>query len=71
MRLAYLHLTPPPSPSSSADKHLELIARLMGGFNAALDAYRALKAWLLSQGALALAVAVLLLALLLRWLGWL
>lgn len=70
---------PPVAPDSShgcapttlpADKHLELIARLMGWANAALDFYRRAKAWVLSQGALTLAVLVLLIALLLRWLGW-
>lgn len=54
-----------------ADKHLELMARLMGWVNAAIDMYRRTKAWVLSQGALALAILVLIVALLLRWLGWL
>ena len=53
-----------------ADKHLELIARLMGWVNGALDTYRRAKAWALSQGALMLALLVLVVALLLRWLGW-
>lgn len=39
--------------------------------NAVLDAFRRAKAWAMSQGALVAAIAVLLLALLLRWLGWL
>lgn len=62
---------PPACPAPPADKHLEWIARLMGCVNAVLDGFRAAKAWAMSQGALALAVAVLLLAILLRWLGWL
>lgn len=42
----------------------------MAWANAALDFYRRAKAWAMSQGALTLAVVVLLIALLLRWLGW-
>lgn len=63
----------PPRPvlPPAADKHLELIARVMGWANAALDAYRRAKAFVLSQGGLALAILVLVVALLLRWLGWL
>jgi hypothetical protein len=53
-----------------ADKQLELIARLMSYVNAVLNAYRRARDWVFSQGALALAVLVLLAALLLRWLGW-
>lgn len=49
---------------------MELIARLMSYVNAVLNAYRRARDWVFSQGALALAVAVLLVALLLRWLGW-
>lgn len=55
----------------SADKHLEMMAKLMAWINAAIDFYRRAKAWVLSQGALAVAVLVLVVALLLRWLGWL
>lgn len=53
-----------------ADKQLELLARLMTWVNAAIDFYRRAKAWVLSQGALTLAILVLVVALLLRWLGW-
>lgn len=56
---------------SVSDKHLELIARLMSYVNAVVAMYRRTKAVVMSQGALALALAVLLLAVLLRWLGWL
>lgn len=66
---------PPPARPTHlppvADKHLEWIARLMAVANAVLDAFRRAKAWAMSQGALVAAIAVLLLALLLRWLGWL
>lgn len=55
----------------SADKHLELMAKLMAWINATIDFYRRAKAWVLSQGALALAVLILVVALLLRWLDWL
>lgn len=62
--------THPLTSPYQADKHLELIARLMAWFNAVLDAYRRAKAWVMSQGGLAVAVLVLLMAVLLRWLGW-
>ena len=60
----------PPALPASADKHLEIIARVMAFVNALLTAYRRAKAWALSQGALAIAIAVLVVALVLRWLGW-
>lgn len=69
--------TPPALPHATmtpyllpADKHLELIARLMGWFNAVVATYRRAKAWALSQGALALAILVLVVAVLLRLVGW-
>ncbi len=73
-----LQLCTPPALSHAAttlhlfhaDKHLELIARLMGWFNAVVATYRRAKAWALSQGALALAILVLVVAVLLRLLGW-
>ncbi|PSC71444.1 outer envelope 61-like [Micractinium conductrix] len=53
-----------------SDKHLELIARLMAWVNTVIGAWRTAKAWVMSQGALALALLILLVAVLLRWLGW-
>lgn len=53
-----------------ADKQLEVVARLVGWFNAAVAAYQRARAWVLSQGALALAILVLVVAVLLRLLGW-
>ncbi len=47
------------------------MAKLLGYFNAVTVAYRRAKARVLSQGALTLAVLVLLIGLLLRLLGWL
>jgi hypothetical protein len=47
------------------------MARLMGYVNAALAAYRRAKEWVFSQGALAVALLVLIIAVLLKWLGWL
>ncbi|KAL4458511.1 hypothetical protein ABPG75_013376 [Micractinium tetrahymenae] len=53
-----------------SDKHLELIARLLRWFNAVVAAYQRAKAWVMSQGALTLAALVLVVAVLLRLLGW-
>ena len=53
-----------------ADSQLELIARVVGWLNAVMDAFQGARAWLVARPAVLAALAVLLLALLLRWLGW-
>jgi len=53
-----------------SDKHLQWIASTMRVINVVVDAYLQAKAWAMGNGALSLAILVLLIALLLRWLGW-
>ena len=53
-----------------SDKQLAWIARLTALINFIIDAYQRVKAWALSNGAMTVAVVVLLVVLLLRWLGW-
>ena len=56
---------------SLSDRQVLFITAVMAWLQRGAAAYSAARAWLRSQGALALAAAVLLLALLLRRLGWL
>lgn len=59
-----------PSYLLSSDKHLELLSKLMRYYNAAAEAYARFRAWLASNGALALALLIIVIAVLLKWLGW-
>ena len=58
------------SMGNMSESHMELLAKLTRWVNRAIDAYQAAKAALLSQGLLVLALLVLLLAVVLRWAGW-
>ncbi len=53
------------------DHHLELIARITGWVNTAIDGYQRARAWALGNAALVAALVVLAAAVLLRYLGWL
>ena len=64
------HAAPAAPLPACSDRHLELIAKLMRCYNAVMAAYQQLRAWIVSNGALAVALLVLLLALLLKWLGF-
>lgn len=55
---------------SASDTHVELLARLFRYYNRVVAAYQAARAWVASNAVLALGIIVLVLALLLRWLGW-
>jgi predicted negative regulator of RcsB-dependent stress response len=54
-----------------SDKQLEWIARLSGAVNAIIDTYQRMKAWAISNGAMTLALILLLIFLFCRWVGWL
>ncbi|GAB4821916.1 hypothetical protein N2152v2_008962 [Parachlorella kessleri] len=59
------------SLGNMSEQHIQMLARLTGYLNRAIDLYQSAKALVLSQGLLVLSLAMLLLAVLLRWLGWL
>ncbi|KAL4535283.1 hypothetical protein Ndes2526B_g06183 [Nannochloris sp. 'desiccata'] len=54
-----------------SDKQLEWIAKLSGIVNLIIDTYQRMKAWALSNGAMSVALILLLVFLIFRWLGWL
>jgi tetratricopeptide (TPR) repeat protein len=53
-----------------SDKQLEWIAKLSGIVNAIIDTYQRMKAWAMSNGALTVALVLLIVFLICRWLGW-
>ena len=57
------------SMSSVNETQLEWLARAMGVFNAALESYQRIKAWVLANVALTIAILALLTYLFLRWIG--
>jgi predicted RND superfamily exporter protein len=54
-----------------SDTQLEWIAKLSGIVNAIIDTYQRMKAWALSNGALTVALILLVVFFIFRWLGWL
>lgn len=53
-----------------SDQQMEALARITRYINILIDAFQKAKAFVLSQGLMVAALMVLLLAILLRWLGW-
>jgi len=54
-----------------SEKQLEWIAKLSGVLNVIIDTYQRMKAWASSNGALSVALILLIVFLIFRWLGWL
>jgi hypothetical protein len=58
------------SLGNMSEQQMQLLARMTGYVNRAIDLYQRAKAMVLSRGLLVLSLLVLLLAVLLRWAGW-
>lgn len=54
-----------------SDTHLHIISRLMKVINAVIGVYNSVKAFATSHAAMTMAIVVLVIAVVLRWLGWL